>query len=120
MPYNPIRCYLCNVIRCKTIDCLEKEPVFKRINGEVRQSSSQRITRLAASQAGIYYCDSCAGLGWNQSSDRILPAGRGVHMGMKFGRPGGGVTEPINSGVDIKHNSYQRRIRKLQSKVISG
>ena len=40
-------------------------------------------------------------------------------MGMKFGRPGGGVTEPINSGVDIKHNSYQRRIRKLQAKVIS-
>ena len=33
---------------------------------------------------------------------------------MKLGRPGSGVTQPINSGIDIKHNSYQRRIRKLQ------
>ena len=41
-------------------------------------------------------------------------------MGMNLGRPGGGVTESINSGVDIKHNSYARRIRKLQAKVLSN
>ena len=119
MAYNPIRCYLCNVERCKTLECTEKQPIFNQINGIVRQSSSQRMTRLGASQVGSYYCDKCASLEWNQSSDRQYPSGTGVRMGMKFGRPGSGVSEPIESGVDIKHGSYQRRIRKLQSKVLS-
>ena len=120
MAYNPIRCHICKVLRCKTVNCIEKEPVFKRIDGQVQQPSSLRMIRLGASQVGIYYCDSCAGLEWNQSSDRKLPGGRGIPMGMKLGRPGSGVTQPINSGIDITHNSYQRRIRKLQAKVLSN
>ena len=120
MAYNPIRCYLCNVERCKTENCVEKKTIFNQINGEVRQSSSQRLTRLGASQVGRYYCDKCAALEWNQSSDRPYATGQGIRMGMKFGRPGSGVTEPVGGGVDVKHGSYQRRIRKLQSKVLSS
>lgn len=119
MAYYPIRCYLCNVERCRTVGCVEKQPIFSQINGDVRQSSSQRMTRLGASHVGIYYCNTCTSLNWNQSSDRLQPSGLGVRMNMKFGRPGSGVTEPKGSGVDIKHGSYQRRIRKLQSKVLS-
>ena len=39
MAYNPIRCYLCNVERCKTLECTEKQPIFNQINGIVRQSA---------------------------------------------------------------------------------
>ena len=120
MAYNEITCYLCNVERCKSNNCVEKDPIFKQINGEVRQSSSQRLTRLGASQVGRYYCDNCATLEWNQSSDRPYAMGSGIRMGMKFGRPGSGVTEPVSGGVDVKHGSYQRRLRKLQAKVLSS
>jgi|TARA_B110000467_G_C18288885_1_gene463474 hypothetical protein len=118
MAYNPIRCYLCNVQTCKTANCVEKQPIFKQINGEVRQSSSQRLTRLGASHVGRYYCDKCAPLEWNQSSDRPYASGSGIRMGMKLGRPGSGVSEPVGGGVDVKHGSYQRRLRKLHSKTI--
>ena len=121
MAYNPIRCYLCNVLRCGSANCTEKDPVFNQINGQVRQSSSQRIIKLGAKNVGLHnYCVKCSSLLWNQSSDRYLSSGRGVQMSLKRGRPGGGVTQPINGGVDIKHNSYDRRIRKLQAKVLSN
>ena len=86
----------------------------------VHPSSSQRLSKLTASQVGQYYCNKCATLEWNQSSDRPLPAGKGVIMGMKMGRPGSGVTQPVGGCVDIKHNSYDRRLRKLKAKVLSS
>ena len=120
MAYNSTTCYICNVQKCKTTNCVEKKYVFKQINGEVRQSSSQRLIGLGASQVGRYYCDKCASLEWKQSSDREYAAGSGIHMGMKLGRPGSGVTDPTGGGVDVKHGSYQRRLRKLQAKVLSS
>ena len=62
MAYNSTTCYICNVQKCKTTNCVEKKYVFKQINGEVRQSSSQRLIGLGASQVGRYYCDKCASL----------------------------------------------------------
>ena len=113
-------CPNCWINTCKITGCYNENIVNKRINGEVRQSSSQRLSKLTAAQVGQHYCTKCASLEWNQSSDRPLPAGKGVFMGMHLGRPGAGVTQPVGSVVDIKHNSYDRRLRKLKAKVLSA
>ena len=61
MAYNRIRCYLCNVIRCKTIDCLEKEAVFKSING----GSFSNFTGGTTGHGLITYRISGGGTAWD-------------------------------------------------------
>jgi len=104
MSYDPMRCYLC--------------PTKMK---QVPKSSSERIIRVGALNVGEKLCvQPCYRMPWNQSSDRVNAAGTGVFMSKPLGRPGGGVRQPIQSGVDIKHNSYDRRLRKLQAKVLSS
>jgi len=63
------------------------------------------------------------GLSWNQMSDRIVPSvqkafapshGSSKKTTITRNRPGAGT--PGGLGVDIKHNSYERRLLKLKGK----
>ena len=121
MSYQPVRCYICNIEECKTHKCYLKSSTYNKINHKVGKSSSERAIKLGAQNVTDRFCiEQCPPMSWNQSSDRIHAGGNGVHMSMKLGRPGGGITQPLTGGVDIKHNSYARRIRKLQGKVLSN
>lgn len=84
-------------------------------------STSQLMIKQGALNVGVNSCkQNCIPVRTNQSSDRLYASGRNIQMSKHLGRPGGGVTQPINGGVDIKHNSYNRRIRRLQAKVLSN
>ena len=121
MSYQPIRCYLCNIEHCNTLECKLNTATYKKINNRVSKSSSERLIRVGAQNVLDRAClDPCPPMSWNQSSDRVYASGTGVRMTMPLGRPGGGVSQPKNAGVDIKHNSYARRLRKLQGKVLSN
>lgn len=87
----------------------------------VTMSTSQLVVKQGALNVGENSCkQNCIPVRTNQSSDRLYASGRNIQMSKHLGRPGGGVTEPVNGGVDIKHNSYNRRLRRLQAKVLSN
>jgi len=102
---------------CTSEGCINKGPIQKRINKEVGGSSSSYLIRKVGKNAAR--CCNEDRL-WHQSSDSIQPAGQNIRMSKYLGRPGGGTREPKGGGVDIKHNSYDRRLRKLHGKLFSS
>ena len=120
MAYKPISCFRCKIENCNTDNCYINSSTYKKIYGIVRKSSSERLINIGSQNVIDRECDqSCPPMSWNQSSDRVFKSGTGVYMSMTLGRPGGGATQPKNSGVDIKHNSPKELLKSKGSSIPS-
>ena len=114
---------------CRGEPCLKQnsEAMLKvynrRMYNYVRVPSSLYMGTLGGlntfnqSRGGVF------GLRWNQSSDKRLPHvgkaivpshGNSTRSSITRHRPGAGA--PGGTGVDIKHNSYDRHLAKLKAK----
>jgi hypothetical protein len=108
----------------------EKKQNLKAIQNTIRVPASLYINNLAA--LNVYQAPIAPVNGtpakqnatnWNQMSDRrvahvqpsLVPTnGNSRHRTLTGMRPGAGV--PGGVGVDIKHNSYERRLNRLKAK----
>ena len=103
--------------------------IQKRIQNQVRTPASLYTMNLGAlSVAGSSNNAPLTGnVIWNQSSDRLVAAnskipnprtvpsgGNSTKRTLTSNRPG--AAAPGGQGVDIKHNSYARRLARLKSK----
>jgi hypothetical protein len=84
----------------------------KRIQNQNRVSSSEYIMNLGAVSAYQSAAGTTMKLNWNQSSDRANASVSKLNMrpAHRPGAGGGGA----GSGVDVKHNSYDRYLRRLK------
>ena len=124
--YNPTYRYLGANFQLPKNSNAHQYQTLKIITNQVRVQSSQYTNNLAAlssyKNATILTNNVC----WNQMSDRPLPSNSNStipssqsilsnkHHSNTSSRPGSQT--PGGKGVDIKHNSYQRRINRLIAK----
>ena len=105
---------------CRTMSCVPPEAELsqtnKIINGTVRMPASLYLAKIAASQQ----TDS---VNWNQMSDRkirheqpntVPTRGNTTRTTTTALRPG--AMNPGGSGVDVKHNSYNRYMNRIKGK----
>ena len=107
-------------IRCGSM-CIPKDALLvqtqKIIQNVVRVPSSLYTMNLGS--LNVYRPSTQ--VGWNQMSDRIVPAVQKSHVSLKSSkslRPG--ALTPGGVGCDIKHNSYDRYLAKMKGKYLRG
>ena len=107
-------------IRCGTM-CVPKDALLvqtqKIIQNVVRVPSSLYTMNLGS--LNVY--QPSRRVGWNQMSDRLVPAVQKSHVSLKSSkslRPG--ALTPGGVGCDIKHNSYDRYLAKMKGKYLRG
>ena len=101
---------------------------LKLIQNTVRVPSSVYTMNLAGLTAYRPASDATYGVCWNQMSDRPVPSVQKAsiptgfytsanrkHTSVTSSRPG--CQTPGGKGVDIKHNSYERRLNRLKGKA---
>lgn len=108
-------------IRCAKMCVPEEarlEQTQKIIQNVVRVPSSLYTMSLGSLNV---YRPRNAVVGWNQMSDRLVPAVQKSHVSLKSSkslRPG--ALTPGGVGCDIKHNSYDRYLAKMKGKYLRG
>ena len=108
---------------CKSMTCLppdaERIQTMKIINNAVRMPASLYLAKLASQN--VY--QPTANVNWNQMSDRkirheqpntVPTRGNSTRTTTTSLRPG--AMNPGGSGVDVKHNSYNRYINRIKGK----
>jgi hypothetical protein len=96
-------------------NCFKREPQIKTNNG---QSESLYLMQLGVNQAvGSKLCNVPF---WNNMSDRTVPGNSvpGFTSLSGAGGFGGNSGSALSVGLDIKHGSYDRYLKKLKSKII--
>ena len=132
-PFSQNSTQIVNCAPCRAEPCLQEnsEALLKvynrRMYNYVRTPTSLYMGSLGAvstfngSLGGIY------GLRWNQSSDKklahvgkaIVPShGNSTRGSITRHRPGAGA--PGGTGVDIKHNSFQRYLNRKKGATVSS
>ncbi len=111
------------ITKCRSMKCVPPEAELsqtnKIINGIVRMPASLYLAKIA-SQNVYQQTDS---VNWNQMSDRkirheqphtVPTRGNTTRTTTTALRPG--AMNPGGSGVDVKHNSYNRYINRIKGK----
>jgi hypothetical protein len=107
---------------CGTTLVDKTEITQKRMWNQVRAPSSMYTMNLAALNVAGSSANQPGKPNWNQSSDRHVPSvqkayvpsrGNSTRSSQTSSRPGG--ASPGGSGVDVKHNSYDRYLARKKA-----
>lgn len=107
---------------CGTTLVDKTEITQKRMWNQVRAPSSVYTMNLAALNVAGSAANQPGKPNWNQSSDRHVPSvqktyvpsrGNSTRSSQTSSRPGG--ASPGGSGVDVKHNSYDRYLARKKA-----